>query len=87
LVRALVTEPTLLIADEPTGNLDTKTGAQVLDLFARLRQELDITIIVATHDPAIAARADRELHLVDGRLVQPTADIVHHSAAIAGGLQ
>jgi putative ABC transport system ATP-binding protein len=69
IVRALVTNPTLLVADEPTGNLDSHTGAQVLDLFSRLRAELGITIIIATHDPAVAARADRGLHLVDGQLV------------------
>lgn len=73
IARALVTEPALLVADEPTGNLDTKTGEQILDLFERLQTELGITIVVATHDDAIAARADRELHLIDGRLVQPMA--------------
>lgn len=70
IARALVTSPTLLIADEPTGNLDSRTGAEILDLFARLHEELDLTLIVATHDPAIAARADRGLHMVDG-LLQP----------------
>lgn len=71
IARALVTHPTLLLADEPTGNLDTKTGEQVLDLFARLRRELDITILVATHDPQVANRADRLLTLVDGKLQPP----------------
>lgn len=71
IARALVTDPALLIADEPTGNLDSKTGAQVLDLFEHLRSELGITCIIATHDPDVAARADRRLHLVDGRLVDP----------------
>jgi putative ABC transport system ATP-binding protein len=74
IARALVTQPSLLLADEPTGNLDSKTGAQVLDLFTRLRDELGVTLIVATHDPKIAQQADRILHLVDGRLVQPTDD-------------
>lgn len=69
IARALVTDPAILVADEPTGNLDTATGEQVLDLIARLRDELGITIIVATHDPEIAARADLRLHLVDGQLV------------------
>ena len=71
IARALVTEPALLLADEPTGNLDSATGAQVLDLFGRLRADLSVTLIMATHDPAIAARADRELHIVDGRLTAP----------------
>ncbi len=69
IARALVTQPTLLVADEPTGNLDSKTGEQVLDLFSQLRERLGITLIIATHDPNIAARADRELHLIDGQLV------------------
>ena len=69
IVRALVTEPKLVVADEPTGNLDTKTGAHILDLFEQLRKELGITVVIATHDAAVAAHADRELHLVDGRLV------------------
>jgi putative ABC transport system ATP-binding protein len=73
IARALVTEPALLLADEPTGNLDSATGAQVLDLFARLRADLGVTLIMATHDPAIAARAGRELHIVDGKLTDPPA--------------
>ncbi|MDQ6695112.1 MAG: ABC transporter ATP-binding protein [Chloroflexota bacterium] len=68
VARALVTEPSLLIADEPTGNLDSATGAQVLDLFSRLHANLKVTLVIATHDPAIAARADRVLHMIDGRL-------------------
>ncbi len=68
IARALVTAPTLLVADEPTGNLDSQSGAQVLDLFARLRNEFGITLVIATHDPATARRADRGLHLIDGRL-------------------
>ncbi len=76
IARAIVTQPTLLLADEPTGNLDSKTGVQMLDLFNRLRAELGVTLIVATHDPAVAERADRVLHIVDGQLAQPTAEAV-----------
>ena len=68
IARALITRPSLLVADEPTGNLDSQSGQQVLELFARLRAELHLTCVIATHDPAVAARADRRLHLVDGRL-------------------
>jgi putative ABC transport system ATP-binding protein len=68
IARALITGPSLLVADEPTGNLDSQSGEQVLELFARLRAELHLTCVIATHDPAVAARADRRLHLVDGRL-------------------
>jgi putative ABC transport system ATP-binding protein len=70
IARALVNEPPLLIADEPTGNLDRKTGETVLDLFGQLRQQLGLTLVVATHDPAVAARVDGVLHLVDGQLVE-----------------
>lgn len=69
VARALVTEPHILVADEPTGNLDSATSAQILDLFAQLHAELGITLIVVTHDPEVAVRAQRILHLVDGRLV------------------
>ena len=68
IARALVTQPSLLVADEPTGNLDSATGTQVLDLFGKLREELGITVIVVTHDETVAARADRVLHIVDGQL-------------------
>jgi putative ABC transport system ATP-binding protein len=76
IARALVTHPMLLVADEPTGNLDQKTGEQVLELFARLHRDLNLTLIVATHDPDVAQRADYELHLVDGRLAQ-TGSVQH----------
>jgi putative ABC transport system ATP-binding protein len=70
IARALVTRPALVVADEPTGNLDTATGRQVLDLFARVREELGVTVVVATHDAEVASRADWRLHVVDGRLVE-----------------
>ena len=66
IARALVTRPALLIADEPTGNLDSATGAQVLELLEALRRDLRFTVVVATHDPEVAARADRNLHMIDG---------------------
>jgi putative ABC transport system ATP-binding protein len=68
IARALVNRPALLIGDEPTGNLDSASGEAILQLFANLRQELGITLVIATHDPAIAARVDGILHIVDGRL-------------------
>ena len=69
IARALVTEPALVVADEPTGNLDSKAGAAVLELLTALRAEMDLTILMVTHDGGVAARADRSLHLLDGRLV------------------
>ena len=71
IARALVGEPKLLMADEPTGNLDTATGKQVLALIQQLREQLGLTVVMVTHDAQVAAIADRRLHLVDGRLVEP----------------
>jgi putative ABC transport system ATP-binding protein len=68
IARALVTEPAILVADEPTGNLDSNTGTTILGLFARLRDELGVTMVMATHDLDIASRADQVLHIIDGRL-------------------
>ncbi|HEX6694021.1 MAG TPA: ABC transporter ATP-binding protein [Longimicrobiales bacterium] len=71
IARAIVTQPALLVADEPTGNLDRATGGEVLALFDQLRADLGITVVVVTHDPEVAARADRTIHIVDGRLAEP----------------
>jgi putative ABC transport system ATP-binding protein len=68
LARAFAVEPSLLLADEPTGNLDGATGAVVLELLARLRAERGATLVLVTHDPEVAARADRRIHLRDGRI-------------------
>jgi putative ABC transport system ATP-binding protein len=70
IARALVNEPNLLIADEPTGNLDSTTGEAILNLFDNLRRELGLTIIIATHDAAVAQRVDGILQIVDGLLVE-----------------
>jgi putative ABC transport system ATP-binding protein len=73
IARALVGRPQLLLADEPTGNLDTIASRQVLDLLERINLEQKTTIIMVTHDPALAARARRKLHVLDGRLIDPRA--------------
>ena len=70
IARALANDPKLLLADEPTGNLDTPSGAVVLDLFDRLHRERGLTLVVITHDPQVAARAERTIWIRDGR-VQP----------------
>lgn len=69
IARALINEPSLLIADEPTGNLDSTSGETILNLFDTLRQELGLTLVIATHDAAVAKRVDGILHLADGLLV------------------
>ncbi|PDT17961.1 macrolide ABC transporter ATP-binding protein [Rhizobium sp. J15] len=68
IARAIVTEPALLLADEPTGNLDTKTSVEIMDLMTRLNREQGITIVMVTHEPDIAAYAQRLLRFVDGKL-------------------
>ncbi|HEY5158601.1 MAG TPA: ABC transporter ATP-binding protein [Anaerolineales bacterium] len=73
IARALVAGPAVLFADEPTGNLDSATGKQVLDLITRLRQQFALTVVMVTHDASVAACADRRLHLVDGLFVTPPA--------------
>jgi putative ABC transport system ATP-binding protein len=70
IARALVTEPAILLADEPTGNLDSKTGTSIMELLKRSCDELDQTVIVVTHDAKAAAYADRVIFLRDGVIVQ-----------------
>jgi putative ABC transport system ATP-binding protein len=70
IARAIVTDPTLLLADEPTGDLDAKSAGEVLELLQRLNQEFKKTIVMVTHDPHAAERATRLLHLEKGTLVE-----------------
>lgn len=72
IARALITRPSLLLADEPTGNMDTATSAELLTLLDELNQDQGLTIVVITHEPDVAKRAQRTVVLLDGRLeVQP----------------
>ena len=73
LARAFAAEPRILLGDEPTGNLDSVTGAAVLDVMMALRDRFGSTLVLVTHDPAVAARADRELVMVDGRIAEASA--------------
>ncbi|MBM6399092.1 ABC transporter ATP-binding protein [Phycicoccus sp. MQZ13P-5] len=72
LARALVAEPGLLLADEPTGQLDSETGREIMELIARLAKERTMTTLVTTHDPALLSTADRVLEIADGHLVTAT---------------
>jgi putative ABC transport system ATP-binding protein len=69
VARAVARRPTLLLADEPTGNLDSATGKQIIDLLVALNRNLGSTLVLVTHDPALAALADRVITLRDGRIV------------------
>lgn len=71
IARALVGEPDILVADEPTGQLDSETGAMVMDLLVRLTHERGIASVVSTHDPVLMERADQVVELHDGRRVSP----------------
>jgi len=68
IARALINEPELLLADEPTGNLDSKTGGEIIELLKNLCAEKQMTLVIATHDEKVAARAERTIQLVDGQV-------------------
>ncbi len=73
IARALVTEPALLLADEPTGNLDTSTGEEIMQLLERIQRDRSMALVVITHDPEIARRATRRIELRDGLIVGAAA--------------
>jgi putative ABC transport system ATP-binding protein len=68
IARAIVTDPAIILADEPTGNLDSRTGAEIMDLFEELHAQ-GRTIIIVTHEPTVARRCERQIHMVDGKIV------------------
>jgi putative ABC transport system ATP-binding protein len=74
IARALAGSPQLLLADEPTGNLDSSSARQIMDLLERINDEEKMTIVMVTHDQELAARAHRRLHLLDGRIIDPRAE-------------
>jgi len=80
IVRALISRPALLLADEPTGNLDTQTADQVFALFRQFNRERNLAVLVVTHDPRLADRCDRVIQLVDGRIVRDEAQAKPQSA-------
>jgi putative ABC transport system ATP-binding protein len=84
IARAIVTDPTLIVADEPTGDLDSKSAEEILDLMVELKRGLNKTIIMVTHDPRAAVRAERILHLEKGRLVRESAPLREHATGVNG---
>jgi putative ABC transport system ATP-binding protein len=72
IARALVNNPQIIFADEPTGNLDTATGHKIEDILFDLNKKKGITLLIVTHDPDLAARCSRQIHIQDGRIVQTT---------------
>ncbi len=70
IARALVNDPAILMADEPTGNLDSKSGKEIMELILRLNRENGTTVIIITHDPTVAAQTQRVIRLMDGLLVE-----------------
>ena len=83
IARALVNDPALILADEPTGNLDTKTGAFILSTFERLRDE-GRTIVLITHEPEVAEHADRTIHIRDGRITDAADAFADAEPVLAG---
>ena len=71
IARALVTRPSLILADEPTGNLDSKTSREIMDIFHDLHRQGN-TIVLITHDPGVAKQAERAIHILDGRITEAT---------------
>ncbi len=78
IARALVNNPAVILADEPTGNLDSKSGNEILDIFEALNHDRGLTMVMVTHDPDVAARANRVVHLLDGLIEH---DLLNHKSA------
>ncbi|MEX0922294.1 MAG: ABC transporter ATP-binding protein [Rhodovibrionaceae bacterium] len=83
LARAFAVRPKLLLADEPTGNLDGETGGKVIDLLFDLQRDADTTLLLITHDPALAERCARQIKLVDGHIVDDSAAVNGRTEATA----
>ncbi len=70
IARAIANDPEIVLADEPTGNLDTKIGSEIMKLFSRLQEEENMTVVMITHELEIAKHAERVVHLIDGKIVR-----------------
>ena len=87
IARSLINQPSILMADEPTGNLDSKTSREVMELFRELNEEEKITLIVVTHDAAVAKHSKRIIVLRDGKVVEDTPDLAQATQAIQAAEQ
>jgi putative ABC transport system ATP-binding protein len=85
IARALANEPPIVLADEPTGRLDSTTSAQIMDLLEALRRDRGVTLVVVTHDPRVSARADRLLQMLDGKVAAPARPTIGPAAGVASG--
>ena len=81
IARALAQQPSILLADEPTGNLDSKSGAEVMEIFHHLHREQGLTVVMVTHDPKVAAQAERVIHFQDGLIADPQTDGMQQGVA------
>jgi putative ABC transport system ATP-binding protein len=81
IARALAQQPSILLADEPTGNLDSKSGAEVMEILHRLHREQGLTVVMVTHDPKVAAQAQRVIYFQDGLIAEPQTDGMQQGVA------
>jgi putative ABC transport system ATP-binding protein len=86
IARALIAEPKILVADEPTGNLDTATGQAIIDLFKRLAREQELAILLTTHNPSFGYQADRVITLQDGVVMKEEAPLPNGRGSVSGVL-
>ncbi len=84
IARALITNPSIILADEPTGNLDTKNSATVLDMLSHANKKFNQTVLMITHNPEAAATADRTLHMRDGEIVRAEINMAPSGTAVTG---
>ena len=84
IARALITNPSIILADEPTGNLDTKNSAIVLDMLSHANKKFNQTVLMITHNPEAAATADRTLHMRDGEIVRAETNMASSGSAVTG---
>ena len=84
IARALITNPSIILADEPTGNLDTRNSATVLDMLSHANKKFNQTVLMITHNPEAAATADRKLHMRDGEIVRAEINMAPSGTAVTG---